>query len=66
MVQIAADVGGERAELVIGEVGPSLAGQREGALVLERWDWYLEMLKQGVQHAKVKRGVVSHDEVGGG
>lgn len=48
MIQITADLGGEGAELVVGEVGPGLAGEFQGALVLKGRRGYLEVLQQGV------------------
>lgn len=35
VIQFDADVGGEGAELMVGEVGPGLAGELQGALVGE-------------------------------
>lgn len=65
MVQVAADVGGKRAELVVGQIRPSLAGQIQGALVMEDWRRNLEVLQQGIQHAQVEASVVRDDEIGG-
>ena len=66
VVEGAADVGGEGAELVVGEVGPGLAGELQGALVLEWGRGNLEVVEQGVQDAEVEGGVVGDDEIGGG
>ena len=35
VIQFDADVGGEGAKFVVGEVGPGLAGELQGALMLE-------------------------------
>lgn len=66
MVQLDAEVGSEGAELVVGEVGPGLAGEVQGALMLEGGRGDFKMLQQGVQHAQVEGCVVGDDEVGAG
>lgn len=66
VVQFDAEMGGEGAELVVGEVGPVLAGEVQGALMLEGGRGDFKMLQQGVQDAQVEAGVVGDDEVGAG
>lgn len=66
VVQFDAEVGGEGAELVVGEVGPGLAGEVQGAFVPKGWGGDFKMLQQGVQDTQIKAGVVGDDEVGAG
>ena len=64
VVQVDAEVGGEGAEPVVGEVGPGLAGKLEGALMTDAGRGKLKVLQQGVKHPQIKAGVVGDDEVG--
>lgn len=64
VVEFDAEMGRHSAELVVGQVGPGLAGEVKGALMLEAWRRNINVLQQGVQHMQIEAGFVGDDEVG--